>query len=822
MTTTTASEDRVDPLIKPFLIDNLAERRQKAIVARAVQRRQTDADPVVRDLLHHWPGIIQSSLPELSDRLHRSANLVFATCSAATTRNVNRANHGDLFDWVVIEEAAKAWPTELAIPMARGLRWTLVGDHQQLPAHRRREVLGFLAECQQSDDEDLSIHAERREDYLEVFDLFGSLFDQEKRPDPAEGRKRPRHTLGTQYRMRPALNEVVGRRFYPDPEGEDDGAPLPTGLLRTGRDDVPVLQRPSALRGAVTWIDTTDLTDCVDAPAWTNAGEVDVVEQLLDSKWHPRPRAGHDGYGDHPLAVLTPYRKQGDLMRGRGAIRDHVYTIHAFQGREANVVVASLVRDQARGEPHRPWQSIGHLVQPGWSMCCSPAPGSIWWSSGSIAHFERYGGKLWPTCARSCGISVTCASRTRSGSRCDDADLRGLRRRPGPGADRLQQRPNADRGGCAERRGLHGRQPHHDFRGAARAMRAALRPRGPLRTRPPGDAGSGLRPLATRLRNSRPGSGPTGAHRADRAPERVRGPGQLASGETDLQPLEVLQDRLSGHVRGEIGYGAPPTPKLALPGDVVQPPSLDDISGGALTKAVQTRLEGEAADTVSPSGRRPRTARMQRVLEARVDRVKADFLPATRWIPLEIMLHRDPDTGRILVTVVDSHLPIERQERAAQRLSQIIEENPHSAFVQHLSAQVQTDYRDAPSLETRVARFVLDATGARTAPAGTRQQRHSILKHEAQQLRAALLGQAACEVETRVIASGDEYRDLVKELIDSAERQIVLAAETISSQGWTTSTPRSRRPGSSGSRSSWCGAGGGRSWTTAPTACCAG
>lgn len=385
----------VDEAIRPFVLSELADRTYRNLLSDLTRRRAKEPDPAVRDLLEVWVGAVSDGLAELTDRMHRSANLVFATCSAATRRNLNRGVPADTFDWVVIEEAAKAWPTELAIPLVRGGRWTLVGDHRQLPAHRRREIEEFLVAAGQSTEEDVQQHGRRHADHVSVFDLFGRIFDDARLPPLQRGFGRPRFTLRTQYRMRKAICEVVSRAFYPDPTADDDGAPLRPGLLNTGRDDDCVLTRPATLASsALVWVDTTDVPDCADAPTWTNAGEVRVVEEIL-RRLRPRPMPGADGYGQHPVAVLSPYRRQVDLLRGRAEIRDYVYTIHAFQGREADVVVASLVRDRLRGTPEQPWRSIGHLTQPELVNVLLSRARSHLLLVGSLRHFEQCGDPTW-------------------------------------------------------------------------------------------------------------------------------------------------------------------------------------------------------------------------------------------------------------------------------------------------------------------------------------------------------------------------------------------------------------------------------------------
>ena len=391
--TSVRGKNRVDELIKPFLLHDLAERKQDDMAASA-QKLLAGGDDETRALLTDWIAIVRASLPELIDRLQRAANLVFVTCSSATPATLTQSAAAETFDLVVIEEAAKAWPTELAIPLSRGTRWALVGDHRQLPAHRKQTVVRFLDSCVTSVDEDLRVHGERREDYLRVFDLFGNLFAD----GPTRAEHSPRHTLRTQYRMRPDICEIVSRAFYPVVEAGKDGHVdiNAEGMLHTGRDDTALLRRPTALaRRAVVWLDTAEMVDCAEQPAWCNPGEVSVVRSLLRAL-HPVPQPGCDNFGDHPLAVLAPYRRQVELFRQYDETRDHVSTIHAFQGREANVVVVSLVRDHAHPDTaERPWVNIGHLNEPELVNVLFSRAREHLVLVGSFRHFRDHGGPMW-------------------------------------------------------------------------------------------------------------------------------------------------------------------------------------------------------------------------------------------------------------------------------------------------------------------------------------------------------------------------------------------------------------------------------------------
>lgn len=74
-----------------------------------------------------------------SDAYTRNVNLVAATCSICGSRsfnNVYQTLYGSNkieFDVVIMDEASKATPLEMAIPMVFGRKIILIGDHKQLP-----------------------------------------------------------------------------------------------------------------------------------------------------------------------------------------------------------------------------------------------------------------------------------------------------------------------------------------------------------------------------------------------------------------------------------------------------------------------------------------------------------------------------------------------------------------------------------------------------------------------------------------------------------------------------------------------------------------
>ena len=341
--------ERIEPKLHRWMLDAVTERTAN-LARRATHKRIRDArdSPGIRQILHDWIVAIDHGTLELQDRLRRGASVVFATCSGSDGL-VSDYGRFSLFDWVIVEEAAKAWPTELAIPLVQGVRWTLVGDHRQLPAYRRDEVTRVIESCAMSDDDELLEIYKRRNDYERAFNLFEQLFSQ------PEGR--PVAQLALQFRMREEIAGVVSRAFY---EPHDD-KPLKTHPS-ANRD--PGVHRPARLAGrAFVWLDTTE-AESNQHPRWRNPAEAQYVARLLEILAPlDRDADGTTCPPEERLAVLTPWRAQITELKKHVPAQLHplIHTVDSFQGREADIVISSLVRDRVRSEAAS-YENLGHAV----------------------------------------------------------------------------------------------------------------------------------------------------------------------------------------------------------------------------------------------------------------------------------------------------------------------------------------------------------------------------------------------------------------------------------------------------------------------------
>lgn len=127
-----------------------------------------------------------------------------------------------LFDTVIIDEAARAAPPDLLIPMVcAARRIILVGDHRQLPQLIDEEIEKAVMEKEAANQ---SGNAPVNKDYY-TLSMFEYMFKRLKELEAQDGIKRT-ITLDAQYRMHPVLGKFASAQFY-EVHGEYFDSPRP-------------------------------------------------------------------------------------------------------------------------------------------------------------------------------------------------------------------------------------------------------------------------------------------------------------------------------------------------------------------------------------------------------------------------------------------------------------------------------------------------------------------------------------------------------------------------------------------------------------------
>ncbi|WP_445487878.1 DEAD/DEAH box helicase [Rhodopseudomonas sp. RCAM05734] len=370
------------------MVSEAPQGQRERVGALAKEIKQSNRDSVKNTqarLSKTMPEDIRTGLRAMQNLVLDGADIVIAAANSSEIERFVEAR--EQFDWVIIEEAAKATGPELVGPMMLSNRRLLIGDHRQLPPfgadqtgkilqdHSLVETTLDVAEqyigslLRNGEIEELQTMRTNPEKLREVgmlayrlLEPFRSTVEEdEKRLKETSLHRRVSATLTEQRRMDPAIAEIVSQAFY---KGDLQTAPKRRKLAETGPS--PILHLSPLPVSPIVVVDfphvnaTGSRRSLEQAkPRWHNPSEIESVVDVL------RLIRATDS-GDAPtLAVLSPYSAQVDLLTERigGAIKNgelahlnsfrsardegqgFVGTVDSFQGSEADIVVMSLVRN---------------------------------------------------------------------------------------------------------------------------------------------------------------------------------------------------------------------------------------------------------------------------------------------------------------------------------------------------------------------------------------------------------------------------------------------------------------------------------------------
>jgi hypothetical protein len=257
--------------------------------------------------------------------------------ASQTMRDAKQLSRTDrlVFETVIVDEAARANPLDLIIPMVHaGHRIVLVGDQNQLPHMLEPEVergFGVGEQSQLSES------------------LFQRLFESLGRKGAPVQRV---ETLDQQFRMHPALGEFVSRTFYqgalksPKPATE-----FVHGLTRFQSAAAAWLSVPFDLGGegggqsksrkAEARAIADELEPLLEAAPDLTFGVIAFYRAQVDLVWAELAGRGLAIRG--PRGYTIPENLRHDRA-GRRLDRLLVGTVDEFQGKEFDVVFLSLTR----------------------------------------------------------------------------------------------------------------------------------------------------------------------------------------------------------------------------------------------------------------------------------------------------------------------------------------------------------------------------------------------------------------------------------------------------------------------------------------------
>ncbi|GAA4216927.1 hypothetical protein [Actinocatenispora rupis] len=240
---------------------------------------------------------------------------------------------------------------------------------------------------------------------------------------------------------------------------------------------------------------------------------------------------------------------------------------------------------------------------------------------------------------------------------------------------------------------------------------------------------------------------------------------------------EIMIDRLTGHVL-PVRSGRPDV-RLVVPvaGSAVR---ITDASQAQLLGAVTAVLERDLPD---PERDRQRSGRPRRALSAYLAPSDLQLLASRRWLPLTVHLGWDTDADRLQVRVEDPVLPARHRELAAARLAQLADDRPEDEFVRRIRSLARGGVTAAPTFDEYLdqLRHRVDRL-ADTLP-GTRRQTHTELRRIAERARVLLERRIETELTVTPVLGTGRHDEVLRELVGSAQRQVVIASPHLDRAG---------------------------------------
>ena len=278
----------------------------------------------------------------LDEFYSRSRQLVAGTCVGIGQGHIGIQEN--IYDWVIIDEAARSIASELAIAMQSARRILLVGDHLQLPPLYSDAHKAALARKLGINNSRTEIDEVLRSDFARAFNsAYGAQASA---------------ALLTQYRMAPPIGDLVSKTFY-------------DRKLLNGERAIPDVYQhaPEALCSVVTWLDTANLGHRAHhledrGTSIYNRCEADeiisVLKQVSENEEFVAQLSNLVNKDEAAIGVICMYAEQKRLLRQKfnqeiwsEGFKDIVKidTVDSYQGKENRIIILSLTRSDKQHSP---------------------------------------------------------------------------------------------------------------------------------------------------------------------------------------------------------------------------------------------------------------------------------------------------------------------------------------------------------------------------------------------------------------------------------------------------------------------------------------
>jgi hypothetical protein len=350
----TEKEEELVPLQEIMLTEPEIEHEQvlrklaSVTFTRGSLQQERQKLPLFQSIQGKWLSLLEEAndhdLNEIRKLYVKHANVIGTTCVASARKDFIESY--PVFDVVIIDEVSKATPPELLLPMLKGKKVILVGDHHQLPPLLGDDTLEETLQEMADESDNFEGKAELKQLLKE------SLFERLFRTLP----KSNKTMLAIQYRMHENIMATINQ-FY-----EDENDRLQCGLIDSDSDRDHMLVSTHIQRNNhLLWLDMPNEPTFFEermkgGKSLYNPSELKRIGELLKELDEAVAKAKLEGRIEadekKSIGVISFYGEQvkridrlihQELRLTNLTIRTG--TVDRFQGMEMDVILLSMVRN---------------------------------------------------------------------------------------------------------------------------------------------------------------------------------------------------------------------------------------------------------------------------------------------------------------------------------------------------------------------------------------------------------------------------------------------------------------------------------------------
>lgn len=280
-------------------------------------------------------------------------DVVGTTCAQAEKSSTFLAeNAANKYDYVIIDEAARANPLDIMIPMLMGTKVILIGDQEQLP-HFLEVQLAKQFEKEKKVIGEFNIENLKKSLFQVIFDAVEKSYNEKKLAFK-------RHvTLAEQHRMAPVIGDFISNKFYLNKETGE-------GKLKNGDRTIHNTNVYGVFDSKnIAWVDVPNELEKEqeENSSYYRQHEIDKVIEIIKAIRKNNPdfnfesdKSLNDKNNDVlNIGILTFYKKQAEKIQEQLMDSKHGFekaecreiscgVVDALQGKEFDIVILSTTR----------------------------------------------------------------------------------------------------------------------------------------------------------------------------------------------------------------------------------------------------------------------------------------------------------------------------------------------------------------------------------------------------------------------------------------------------------------------------------------------